>query len=112
VSAIQLLAHAVLWVAVGFAFRSICAFTSWWRGRKPSASPSRALGADRSGPYRALIDAGAPDHAQLALDLADDAVRRERERMNGIVRAVGERADSDAQRSIVKAVTDGINGGT
>lgn len=98
--------------AGAMALRLVLAAVETLRAPKSSASPSRALGVDRGGPYRAIVEAGYRDHADLALQVEDEAVRRERARMLAIVRAVGERADSDAQRAIVKAVTDGINSGT
>ena len=81
--------------------------------RQPSWSPPLpqvTLRLADSHPYRALNEAAGPDAAQLALNVSDEAVRRERERIVAIARAVKVSAPGYAAESI-QAIIDAVNGG-
>ncbi len=60
------------------------------------------------GPYRTMLESSGPDVAQLAFDLANDAVARERDRILTIVKVTRDVAGDDGERKIADAIASGI----
>lgn len=78
------------------------------RGNDMPTSPSLQLGMGDAHPYRALQASAPADAVQLALDLSDEAVRRERARVLVIVRAAGEADGTNDGKRVMNAIIAGV----
>lgn len=98
--------------ALSGCFGAVCAniYASRWRERRdaPQPSPSLQLGMGDAHPYRALQASAPADAVQLALDLSDEAVRRERARVLAIVRAAGEADGTKDGKRVMNAIIAGV----